>query len=144
MWLEAVADLDETSGYLLRLGGPSPPAPLPGGEMEEGAIGDRSVPRADWRPMLSAILDDVSRDVEPGIIAARFHNAIADWAFQAAMQHPLRDVVLIGGCFQNRLLTEHILAALRRTGCRAHCHSQVPPGDGGLAVGQLAVAMART
>ena len=52
------------------------------------------------------------------------------------------DVVVGGGCFHNALLTMRVHAAVERVGRRFHAPSQVPPGDGGLAVGQLAVALA--
>ena len=51
------------------------------------------------------------------------------------------DVVLGGGCFQNRLLTERTIEAIRETGARVYGPGSIPPGDGGLAAGQLAVAM---
>jgi hydrogenase maturation protein HypF len=56
---------------------------------------------------------------------------------------PHEDVVLSGGCFQNRFLAERTLEALEASGRRVYLHGQIPPGDGGLAVGQLAVALAR-
>jgi hydrogenase maturation protein HypF len=58
-----------------------------------------------------------------------------------ASQHPRLHVVLSGGCFRNRLLTERVLDALRDR--RVHRHQTIPPGDGGLAAGQLAVALAQ-
>ena len=60
-----------------------------------------------------------------------------------ALAHPHRDVVLSGGCFQNRLLAERTAEEIGAAGRRVHLHGQVPPGDGGLAAGQLAVALAR-
>jgi hydrogenase maturation protein HypF len=100
--------------------------------------------RLDWRLMLSAILADVRSDVPAGVIAARFHNALAQWAAEIISRQPFRDVVLSGGCFQNRLLTERTLEALERIHCRVYVHNQIPPGDGGLAVGQLAAAIAQS
>jgi hydrogenase maturation protein HypF len=134
LWLEAVADPAVTGGF---------PFPLLPAEACEPAAGDRSIPRGDWRPMLSAILADSASGVEAGITAARFHNALANWAAVVASHGPLRDVVVSGGCFQNRLLTERTLERLNQINCRAYLPNQIPPGDGGLAVGQLAVAMAR-
>ncbi len=133
--LEAVADPAVTDAYSL-------PFRLPdgGGPM----VGDSTVPRGDWRPMLSAILADLASGVEAGVVAARFHNALAWWAAAVASRQPLREVVLSGGCFQNRFLTERIMEALARVNCRVYLHNQIPPGDGGLAAGQLAVAMALT
>jgi hydrogenase maturation protein HypF len=54
---------------------------------------------------------------------------------------PPRDVVLSGGCFLNKLLTERVVEAVQATGRRVFPHEQIPPGDAGLAAGQLAVAM---
>jgi hydrogenase maturation protein HypF len=51
-------------------------------------------------------------------------------------------VVLSGGCFQNATLLTRTRQALEAAGRRVYCHGLVPPGDGGLAVGQLAVALA--
>src|SRR5262249_38340118 len=106
------------------------------------AVGDAGIARGDWRPMILAILKDLAADVEPGVIATRFHNALAQWAAAVARLSPHPDVVLCGGCFQNRLLTERCLDLIRACGRRVYFPGQVPPGDGGLAVGQLAAAMA--
>jgi hydrogenase maturation protein HypF len=134
LWLEAHADPGVTDAYSLPLSLPDPCPPM---------AGDRTVLRGDWRPMLSAMLADLAAGVEAGVVAARFHNALAQWAAAVASRQALREVVLSGGCFQNRFLTERTAEALARVSCRVFLHSQVPPGDGGLAVGQLAVAMAR-
>jgi len=115
LWLEAAADPAVSGAY-----------PLPG---------------SDWRPLLAALLGDLARDVPPGIVAARFHNGLATWAAEVAASQPLADVVLVGGCFQNRLLCERTADGMRSLGRRVHTPGLVPPGDGGLAVGQLAVAM---
>jgi hydrogenase maturation protein HypF len=132
-WLEAVADQAVTDAYTLPL---CPP------DRHDAMVGDITVPRGDWRPMLSAILADLASGFAPGIVAARFHNALAQWAAAVVAGQPLDEVVLSGGCFQNRFLTERTLAALSRVNRRVYLQSQIPPGDGGLAVGQLAVAMA--
>jgi hydrogenase maturation protein HypF len=129
VWLEAVADARVIDAYDLPLRAP------------EG-IGDRSCPRGDWRPLLTAVLADLERGLDGGIIAARFHNALARWASEVVVRCPLPDVVLSGGCFQNRLLAERTLDQLRTLNRRVFVHSNVPPGDSGLAVGQLAVALA--
>jgi hydrogenase maturation protein HypF len=101
------------------------------------------LPEGDWRLLLTAILDDLARDIAPGSIAARFHNALAVWAGSVIRQQPFLDVVLGGGCFQNRLLAERTIEEILSTGRRSYLPSLVPPGDGGLAVGQLAVGLAR-
>ena len=97
----------------------------------------------DWRPMLTAILDDLAADVAPEAIAGRFHATLSAWAAAGVAQLPVQDVVLSGGCFRNRLLAEQTLVAVRNGGRRAYSHRHIPPGDGGLAAGQLAVAVAQ-
>jgi hydrogenase maturation protein HypF len=50
------------------------------------------------------------------------------------------NVVLSGGCFQNRYLTERMVARLRASGHRPYWHQRVPPNDGGIALGQIMAA----
>ncbi len=56
----------------------------------------------------------------------------------------LEVVVLSGGVFLNALLSAETEERLRAEGFRVHAHRQVPPGDGGLCLGQLAIAAARS
>jgi hydrogenase maturation protein HypF len=50
-------------------------------------------------------------------------------------------VVLSGGCFQNALLTNRVHSRLSAAGFQVYTHSQAPPGDGGIALGQVFVAL---
>jgi hydrogenase maturation protein HypF len=97
----------------------------------------------DWRPMLSAVLDDVRRGTGRDLIAARVHNTLAAAIVRQAELTGCERVALSGGCFQNRLLTERCAALLRRRGFTPLLHRQVPPNDGGIALGQLVIAAAR-
>src|SRR5262249_11378034 len=124
--LESVASDEKVEGYSLPL--------------TESA--DR-VAHGDWRPLLRAVLADLRRGVRPSRITARFHQALADWAVAVAARHPGRQVVLGGGCFQNPLLLERTRDALHAVGRRVDHAGHIPPNDGGLAAGQLAVALAR-
>ncbi|NJO07958.1 MAG: carbamoyltransferase HypF, partial [Chloroflexaceae bacterium] len=54
-----------------------------------------------------------------------------------------QQVALSGGCFQNQLLTERLAQRLSEAGCTVLLHRQVPPNDGGISLGQVAVAAAR-
>ncbi len=101
----------------------------------------------DWGPLVEAILADLRRAVPASIMAARFHNALVDGivavaqaAGQSAGQPP---VALSGGCFQNRILTERTTDRLRAAGFEVVLHRLVPPNDGCISLGQVAVAAAR-
>lgn len=97
----------------------------------------------DWRVTLGQLCSDARRGVATGIIAARFHNALAQAIALQAEIAGCERVALTGGCFQNVLLLERTSALLRRRGFDVLLHRQVPPGDGGISLGQLVVATAR-
>ncbi len=97
----------------------------------------------DWRPLLEALLADLRAGVARELVASRFHGALVEAVVAAAEAAGQETVALSGGCMQNRLLTERALAGLRRAGFRVLLHRQVPPNDGGIACGQVAVAAAR-
>lgn len=99
--------------------------------------------RGDWRPMVRALVADLGNRVSIGVCAARFHNGLAEWAARMAAMGSPGDVVVGGGCFQNALLLDRTRAALLKIGKKVFVPGRIPPNDGGLAVGQLAVAMAR-
>jgi hydrogenase maturation protein HypF len=95
---------------------------------------------ADWEPLVRAILADRAAGEPIGRISARFHNALAELAVAMARHGGCSDVALTGGCFQNALLAERVRARLRVAGFSVFTHRQVPPGDGGIALGQVFVA----
>jgi len=76
-------------------------------------------------------------------VAARFLNSLVRGAAEVAARVGEERVALTGGCFQNRLLTERLARALRRAGHQVLLHELVPPNDGGVSLGQVAVAAAR-
>ena len=96
------------------------------------------------RPLWQALAEDLRKGAEHGIIAARFHNGLADVlasiASQAAMQRGLLRIVLSGGVMQNRLLTHRLCAALTAGGHEVLLHRLVPANDGGVSLGQAVVA----
>jgi hydrogenase maturation protein HypF len=98
----------------------------------------------DWEPAVGAILSDVMNGVDVGAIAARFHRTLTSMIVTVARRAGEERVVLSGGCFQNRALTEGVVAGLRGAGFRAYWHQRVPPNDGGLALGQIIVASQRS
>ena len=101
----------------------------------------------DPRHAIRAVAGDVAAGVPVGVVAARFHRGLAEATARAcvlaAERHGVERAVLSGGVFQNRVLLEHTRALLERAGLRVLVPARVPPGDGGIAYGQAAVAAAR-
>lgn len=100
----------------------------------------------DWSPMWQALLDDLQRNTPTAEIAARFHRtlncAICTLALQLCHRHAVNTVVLCGGAFQNRLLLESVADDLSAKKIRILMAGQTPLNDGGLALGQAAIAAA--
>ncbi|HOW68306.1 MAG TPA: carbamoyltransferase HypF [Candidatus Paceibacterota bacterium] len=105
------------------------------------AAGDaRSRFVVDWEPMIWAILEDVRHGTSAGLMAARFHNTLAEVVAAVAGRLGEDRVVLSGGCFQNAYLVERTVERLRSDGVRVYWHQRVPPNDGGIALGQVVAA----
>jgi hydrogenase maturation protein HypF len=94
-----------------------------------------------WRSMLLAILDDVTNKVSVDIISAKFHNTLIDMIVSITQQIKVEKIVLTGGCFQNKYLTEKAIAKLRTAGFHPYWHYRVPPNDGSIALGQAISAI---
>jgi hydrogenase maturation protein HypF len=88
----------------------------------------------DWQEMVVAILNDKD---SIGKISAKFHNTLVEMIVEIAHQVGISQVVLTGGCFQNRYLLEHAIRRLRGEGFAPHWHGQIPSNDGGISVGQV-------
>jgi hydrogenase maturation protein HypF len=128
--LQAACDLRERGAY---------PLPL--------VAGDSGL-RLDARETVRAVVADLRRGAPVAVVAARFHNGLADATAAAVIEIAHRrgtaTAVLSGGSFQNRLLLERTRAALLGAGLRTLVPERLPPGDGGISYGQAAVAAART
>jgi hydrogenase maturation protein HypF len=94
----------------------------------------------DWGPLFLAMIEDLGHGVASSDIAAKFHNSLAEGVVRAQEVLGEKRVVLSGGCFQNVRLLETVVNRLRRRGFEVYFHGRVPPNDGGLALGQAAVA----
>jgi hydrogenase maturation protein HypF len=98
----------------------------------------------DLRPTIRHIVHEQRRGTIRSELAARFHATLS-WAIRQSC-HRARTagapstVVLTGGCFQNRRLLEHTTDLLEADGFEVLVHRSVPPNDGGLALGQAAIA----
>lgn len=100
----------------------------------------------DPAPMWWALLHDLRSGYDRATIAAHFHQGVIQALLEACLpllaQHALQTVVLSGGVFQNQLLFNQLQARLQAHGIRVLSHSQVPTNDGGLSLGQAAIAAA--
>jgi hydrogenase maturation protein HypF len=118
---------------------------LDGIETEEACrlslVTDHSSLVLDWSPMIEAILADVKNGVSNGKISAKFHNALAEAIVSVAKSFGLNRVIISGGCFQNRYLTERVVRRLREEEFHPYWHQRVPTNDGGIALGQIAAAL---
>jgi hydrogenase maturation protein HypF len=90
--------------------------------------------------MIGPMLDDLRTGVPVPEIALRFHRTLADIALEIAKRSAIPRVVLSGGCFQNKLLSELIISGLHERGINAYWHQRIPPNDGGISAGQVFAA----
>jgi hydrogenase maturation protein HypF len=95
----------------------------------------------DWQPMILKIVEEVRDGQAIGAIAVRFHNTLAEMAVSIAYEIGNPRVVLSGGCFQNKYLTERTVCRLQEEGFQPYWHRRVPPNDGGIAIGQVMAAV---
>ncbi|MFA5951149.1 MAG: carbamoyltransferase HypF [Hyphomicrobium sp.] len=100
----------------------------------------------------NAMLGDLILKTPTGVMAARFHRGLARAIAQMAIKLAERDgdggarfdtIALSGGCFHNRVLLEEVVRRLEAQNFKVLSQSSIPAGDGGLAVGQVAIAAAQ-
>lgn len=91
----------------------------------------------DWQSMIRGILQDVQESVAVSTIAAKYHRTLMKMILAVAGQTGIQNVILTGGCFQNRLLAEQSISALRAAGFEPYWHQRIPANDGGIALGQI-------
>jgi hydrogenase maturation protein HypF len=98
-------------------------------------------------PAIRQICTSLSARESLGVISTRFHNTVAEASFRLvkkiSAETGLNKVVLSGGTFQNKYLAETLENKLTKDNFAVFTHSRVPCNDGGLALGQLAVAVRR-
>lgn len=125
--LEHVADPAETGSY-----------PVP--------VSDGPPAQVEVASLVRAVAQDLLAGTPVPAVAARFHNALADVVLDVCSRlrevHQLQVVALSGGVFQNALLLTRCLDRLEGAGFQVLTHRQVPPNDGGISLGQAAVATA--
>jgi hydrogenase maturation protein HypF len=101
----------------------------------------------DTRPLIRAVAQHAAQAVPARTIARRFHSTLVELVGMVCAKlrgaTGIETVVLSGGVFLNALFTSEVSERLRRDGLRTYRHRLVPPNDGGLSLGQLAVAAGR-
>jgi len=97
----------------------------------------------DTRPLVRAVVEARQSQEDVPEIARRFHQTVASLIVDCCLRirdtEGLERVALSGGVFQNVLLTTSVVPTLERGGFEVFRHRKVPPNDGGIALGQLAV-----
>ena len=105
---------------------------------------DGSPFQLDFTPLFTAILSDMAAGAPTATIARRFHTTMATASVETCCrisgETGLDRIVLSGGVFQNRLLSEMVYTGLTERGLQVFTHRLVPPNDGGVALGQAAIA----
>jgi hydrogenase maturation protein HypF len=107
-------------------------------------VKEGSIWRIGTRPLFDWLIADLRKQVGVPDMSRRFHNGVAlaltDVVGKIREERSLNRVCLSGGCFQNVLLFEFVLNALRKQNFEVYFHSEVPAGDGGISLGQALVA----
>jgi hydrogenase maturation protein HypF len=107
---------------------------------------DQSPTILDVAPMFRAIVHDIQQGVSTSHIAHRFHYSISESlataCFSAREQTGIHVVALSGGVFQNQLLLEQLVQRLEEMAFQVYINRRVPPNDGGISLGQIAIAAA--
>ena len=102
----------------------------------------------DPAPLWQAMLADWRAGTRTAILAARFHNSVAELALDVCQKvretSGIHVVALSGGVWQNHFLLSRAVSTLRRYGFQVLLHRQLPPNDGCIALGQIMVAASQT
>ncbi|RMF26052.1 MAG: carbamoyltransferase HypF [Cyanobacteria bacterium J083] len=91
----------------------------------------------DWRPIILEILTDIANNVSLAQISTKFHNTLIEIIITVAQAINKKNILLTGGCFQNKYLTEKAIARLKQRNFQPFYHHRLPCNDGGIAVGQI-------
>ena len=104
-------------------------------------------PIISFKSMFKEVLDDLAKGLDKGVISSKFHNTVINVIFAAVSEirnkTGIDTVVLSGGTFQNVILLEGTENILKENNFMVLAHEAVPSNDGGLALGQLAIAAKR-
>ncbi|KPJ62422.1 MAG: hypothetical protein AMS15_04055 [Planctomycetes bacterium DG_23] len=98
----------------------------------------------DTRKIIKGVVSDLIGGEEASAIACKFHNTVVNFSLDVCLElreaQGINEVALSGGCFQNEYLSEELVRGLKEKGFVVYEHSQVPPNDGGISLGQAVIA----
>jgi hydrogenase maturation protein HypF len=99
------------------------------------------------KPVIESIIKDIKNGITPASISARFHVSLAEMIVRISSllreKTCINKVCLSGGVFQNMILRKMTTERLERNDFKVYNHKNIPPNDGGISAGQVAVAMKR-
>jgi hydrogenase maturation protein HypF len=114
-------------------------------------LGGKGIPYIEPLAVWQAILGDLYLKASPSVISARFHRGLAKAIVHMINKLCTKDdeiwlntIVLTGGVFQNRILSELVETSLKFSGYNVLTHHQVPANDGGISLGQALITAAQT
>jgi len=124
MKLEFIADESEKSSYSF-------------------SIIDNDLKIIKWNNIILEILEDLNNNIPKSIISAKFHNTLVEIISDMALNIKIEQIVLSGGCFQNKILLEKTYLKLTSLGFKVFFNQDIPINDGGISFGQSVIASNR-
>jgi hydrogenase maturation protein HypF len=97
----------------------------------------------DWTDIVKGVIADIRGGKNATMISTRFHLTLIKIIIDIAHQANNPNIVLTGGCFQNKWLLENAVNRLKQEGFTPYWHKQIPANDGGISLGQMFVAARR-
>ncbi|BBA79703.1 hydrogenase maturation protein [cyanobacterium endosymbiont of Rhopalodia gibberula] len=107
-------------------------------------LGDDFPLIVDWQLIIKGILDDLLVHSSIEEISSKFQNTLVEIIIEISQIISEKKVILTGGCFQNKYLTEQAISRLNQEQLIPVWHRKVPPNDGGIALGQIIAGIRRT
>ena len=129
---QAAMALEGLATQALERGEASPTYPLP---LEWSAA--EGIWVWNWAPLLEAVLNGLGENISPAALSLAFHQSLAQAVVNLAQSQGVEQLLLAGGCFQNKLLLERCVLGLQQVGVRAIWCQQLPCNDASLPIGQL-------
>lgn len=98
---------------------------------------EQNISRINLKSMIQAIVKDVELGIEQSLISAKFHQTLVEIILKVAQKNQHKNIVLAGGCFQNKYLLERTIQRLEAENFQVYYPQRFPPNDGAIALGQI-------